>query len=106
MVLGKGGGWTIYGRNNKVVRSAQGSPNLVAHHNNFLNCIRNGGTPNADIGINHYSSALCHLGNIAARLGRTLRFDPANERFVDDNEANQLVSREYRAGHFAVPRGV
>ena len=36
----------------------------------------------------------------------TLRFDPRAERFPDDREANALVRREYRAGHWAVPQGV
>jgi hypothetical protein len=49
---------------------------------------------------------LVHLGNIACRLGRTLRFDTAAERIVGDDEANRLLSRAYRDGHWAVPRGV
>jgi hypothetical protein len=47
-----------------------------------------------------------HLGNIACRLGRTLRFDAAAERIIGDAEAHALLTRAYRDGHWAVPRGV
>lgn len=50
----------------------------------------------------HPSCVLCHVGNIAYRLGRSLEFDPAAERFKDD-EANQYLKREYREG-FEVPQ--
>ena len=40
-----------------------------------------------------------------ARLGRTLEFDPRKERFVKDAEAQAMVGRTYREGHWAVPKG-
>jgi predicted dehydrogenase len=59
-----------------------------------------------DLGVEieegHLSSALCHLGDIAYRLGRSLRFDPQKETFPQDSEANALLTREYRAP-FVVP---
>ena len=45
----------------------------------------------------HLSSALAHLGNISYRLGRQLEFDPVAERFIGDEDANNMLSREYRA---------
>lgn len=48
------------------------------------------------------SCAHCHLGNTAFRLGRSLRFDPATERYHDD-DANQYLTREYRKD-FEVPK--
>jgi predicted dehydrogenase len=56
-----------------------------------------------DIEEGHLSSALCHLGNISYRLGRTLDFDPRTERFTTDKEANAMLTREYRAP-FVVPQ--
>jgi predicted dehydrogenase len=44
-------------------------------------------------------AAICHLGNIAYRVGRTVKFDPKNETFPGDAEANALLTREYRAGY-------
>jgi hypothetical protein len=45
----------------------------------------------------HLSSTLCHLGNISYRMGRSVRFDGAKERFVGDEEADKLLGRTYRA---------
>jgi predicted dehydrogenase len=72
------------------------------HMQNFIDCIRSGNRPNADVEIGHKSTRLCHLGNIAYRTGRTLKFDGATETFVDDSEANKLLGRTYRAP-FALP---
>jgi predicted dehydrogenase len=66
------------------------------HLRNFLDCIRSGRRPNADIEIGHKSTRLCHLGNIAFRTGRALRFDPRAESFPGDAEANRLLGRTYR----------
>ena len=45
----------------------------------------------------HYSASLVHLANISFRLGgRELKFDGAAEKFVNDPEANALLTRNYR----------
>ncbi len=72
------------------------------HLRNFLDCVRDGKRPNADIEEGHKSTRLCHLGNIASRVGRTLHFDAANETIEDDREANELLARGYRKP-FALP---
>jgi predicted dehydrogenase len=69
-----------------------------AHYGNFLECIKSGKTPNASIEEGHKSTRLCHLGNIAWRLGRTLKFDAKTETIVGDKEANAMLSRKYRKG--------
>jgi hypothetical protein len=68
------------------------------HYQNFIDAVRkrDPGILNAEIEEGHKSSALCHLANISYRLGRTLEFDPATERFVGDEEANALLTRQYR----------
>jgi hypothetical protein len=53
----------------------------------------------------HYASAIAHLGNISYRLGRRLEFDPKTEKFVGDKEADQHLTRKYRAP-FVVPEKV
>jgi predicted dehydrogenase len=53
----------------------------------------------------HLSSGLAHLGNIAYRLDRVLTFDPKTEKFVNDKEADAMLTREYRPG-YAVPANV
>ena len=76
-----------------------------AHQRNFLDCIKNGRRPNADIEEGHKSTRLCHLGNIAYRTGRSLRFDASTETIAGDAEANQLLGRIYRKP-FIVPEKV
>ncbi|MGB2865397.1 MAG: hypothetical protein WBC05_18855 [Sedimentisphaerales bacterium] len=41
--------------------------------------------------------AVCHLANIAMKLKRKLRWDPDEERFVNDEQANRLLSKSVRA---------
>ncbi len=68
------------------------------HLANFLDCIRSGKRPNADIEEGHKSTLLCHLGNIAYRTGRVLSIDPQNGHIKNDAEAEALWRREYRTG--------
>jgi predicted dehydrogenase len=107
MLLGKRGGFKIFGPRNKLIEEVNtGEPDLAAHHQNFLECIASGGQPHADIELNHRSSALCHLGNIATRSGGAIQFDPQSEQITGNAEAASLVRRAYREGHWAVPQGV
>jgi predicted dehydrogenase len=81
------------------------SAGQAAHVQNFLDCVRARNRPNADIETGHLSTRLCHLGNIAYRVGRKLIFDPAREAFVNDPEADKLLSREY-SSRFEMPSHV
>ncbi|WP_165250247.1 Gfo/Idh/MocA family protein [Paludisphaera soli] len=74
------------------------------HYANFLAAVRARDPKilNADIEEGHLSSAYCHLGNIAYRLGRKLHINPASESFVNDSEADAMLTRDYRAP-FVVP---
>jgi predicted dehydrogenase len=68
------------------------------HMGNFYDCTVSRKTPISDVHSQHRSVSLCHLGNIAMRLGRPLRWDSAKESFLDDAEANKHLSREQRHG--------
>lgn len=72
---------------------------IVNHMGNFFDCVTARKTPVSDVESQHRSVTTCHLGNISMRLGRKLNWDPAAEKFVNDNEANQWLSREQRAGY-------
>lgn len=106
LILGKGQGWELFGPKNVLREKAKGRLEGTPHHRDFLECIRSGKPPHADIEIGHLSASLCHLGNIATRLERTLHFDPVKEQIIGDDEAAKLVRREYRKDHWAVPKGV
>jgi predicted dehydrogenase len=66
------------------------------HMGNFFDCVRSRKTPVADVESAHRSVTMCHLGSIAIRLRRPLRWDPLREQFVGDDEANAFVAREQR----------
>jgi len=51
---------------------------------------------NAPVEIGHRSATLCHLANIAMTLGRGLQWDPEEERFSDDEQANRMTWRPMR----------
>ncbi len=104
MILSKMGGWKLYGRKNELLEEEKGTYSVHDHTANFLAAIRNGTRLNTDIETGHGSTALIHLANILARTGEgSLTFDPTAERFVDAPEANALVGRSYRQGHWAAP---
>ncbi|MBP7937359.1 MAG: Gfo/Idh/MocA family oxidoreductase [Phycisphaerae bacterium] len=108
MFFSKHGRFKVVGPGNKPldVKINWGQGNSCdVHQQNWMECIRSGARPNSDVQGAHQTGVLIHLANIGARLGRPLRFDPATERIVGDEEANAMLSREYRAGgHWAVPK--
>jgi hypothetical protein len=95
-------GWHV---ENGEERSEKATATDEPHKRNFLDCIRDGKRPAADIEEGHKSTRLCHLGNIAYRLGRTLRFDATAESIPGDAEATALLRRTYRKG-FEMPEKV
>jgi predicted dehydrogenase len=68
----------------------------VSHVRNFLDCVKSRNRPVADVEEGHRTATMCHLGNIATRLGRGLRWDAGNEEFVGDADANRRLHYEYR----------
>jgi len=66
------------------------------HHRNFIDCIKTRDRTAAPVEIGHRSVTICHLGNIAMILKRKLRWDPDNERFIDNDEANRMLARAMR----------
>lgn len=68
------------------------------HMGNFFECVRSRKLPICDVEIGHRSASVCHLGVISMRLGRKLRWDPEEETFVGDAEANGWLAREMRKG--------
>jgi len=62
-----------------------------------LDCIKNGNEPITPIEVGHRSTSICHLGNIAMKLQRKLRWNPDQEQFLDDDQANRMLSKPLRA---------
>lgn len=101
MVMDGSGYKTFLGQKQEPGPSRDGGGD---HFANWIEAIRAGNRDqlHAEAEEGHYSSALCHLGNIAYRLGRSLIFDPKAETFVGDSEAQQMLARKYR-DPFVVP---
>ncbi|HAH46906.1 MAG TPA: gfo/Idh/MocA family oxidoreductase, partial [Planctomycetaceae bacterium] len=72
---------------------------IVNHMGNFFDCIETRATPISSVQNQHRSVTVCHIGNISQRLGRKLTWDPQQEQFVGDAEANAWLKREQRAGY-------
>jgi len=66
------------------------------HHANWLECIRTRRQPSSHEEIGHRSASLGHLVTVAYKLGRSLKWDPVREQFVNDDEANRLRARAMR----------
>jgi len=67
------------------------------HHQDWIDCIRARKQPICDVEIGHRSASVCHLGNIAYWVKRPLKWDPVQEEFIDDREANRLLQRAMRS---------
>jgi len=83
---------------NKEVSAKKYDDDERGHIANFLDCVRTGKRPNADIAEAHKSTLLCHLGNIAHRTNRVLTTSEKDGHIIGDDAAMQLWSREYRPG--------
>lgn len=66
------------------------------HYKDFLDAIRSRKNPISDVEVGHRTASVCTLGNIAYQLGRPLRWNPEKEQFVNDADANKLLSRPIR----------
>ena len=96
-----GSGWKVYAKKGEVGPSEK--PSGGSHTKNFLECIKTRKQPNADVELGRLSTTICHLGNICTRLKRDVRFDPQAENFANDQEANALLTKEYRAPYTLPP---
>lgn len=67
------------------------------HYQNFLDCVKSREKPVADVEVGHRTATVCHLGNMAVRLGRKIAWDPVKEQIAGDAEAAAMLSRPYRA---------
>ncbi len=100
-------GWIQYGYN-KIEASSEAIKDSVIgadeirlpvsndHYRNFLDCVKSREEPIEPVEVGHRTASICHAGNMAMRLKRKLQWDPENETFVNDDEANQMLRRPYR----------
>jgi len=101
-------GWILCNRGGKLISDPPeianeplGSDDIrlyesPGHYQNFIDCVRSRKLPVADVEIGHRSVSVCHLGNIAIRLRRRIRWDPDKEQIIGDEEAARWVSKPMR----------
>jgi len=91
--------FTVYDQDNLDRPERAGKLDAILNHmGNFFDCIQSRKAPISDVSGQHRSISVCHLGNLSMKLGRVLQWNPENEEFVDDPQANTLLKREQRAG--------
>ena len=70
--------------------------NRFGEHRDFLDCVKSRQATYAPAEVGHRTISIAHIGNIAMKLGRKLKWDPAAERFPKDDAANRMLSRAMR----------
>ena len=85
-----------------VIALYKGKP-YEGHKQNFYRCIREGGLPVSDVFSHIMAMNTCHLTSIAARLGRAIKWDPAAEKIIGDDQAATFAARSPRKD-FESPR--
>jgi len=101
-------GWIEAGDSGKIVASREDlfgeqppagmhGTDPAKHVREFLDCVRSREKPSCHAKAARHGHVACHAAAIAWKLGRKLRFDPATEMFIDDDEANALRRIERRA---------
>lgn len=82
---------------------AESIPNSIGHHNEWIQACKNGTPTTCNF---DYSGALTEavlLGNVAYRAGQTLKWDGNNMRATNCPEADELITKQYRAGWEVTP---
>ncbi|MEM1136463.1 MAG: Gfo/Idh/MocA family oxidoreductase [Bacteroidota bacterium] len=97
-------GWTFYpnDKNKEIIhvdhqlREPDGQ-NIPELWTDFLQAIKKGTTPVADIQEGHYATNMSLLGMLSYKLGRSIIWDGSKDIITGDSEANKLLKRAYRA---------
>lgn len=85
----------------KILHSVIGDNEIKLYHSpemheNWLDCIRSRKEPVAPVEVGHRSCSACLVNSIAMKIPRKLHWDPKKEKFINDAEANSMLSRPQR----------
>jgi predicted dehydrogenase len=102
-------GWTFYPADKKkeiIKQAAQldepDQQNIKLVWQDFMNSIKTGKLPFADIEKGRQATNMALLGMLSARLGRSIEWDEKNDKILNDKQANKMLSRKYR-GNWIYP---
>ena len=87
--------------NDKIISSVIGENEIHLYkseeqHGNWLDCIQSRLQPISPVEVGHRSCSTCLLHHIAMKVKRKIYWDPMNERFINDDEANSMLNRPHR----------
>ncbi|QDV69637.1 Inositol 2-dehydrogenase [Rosistilla carotiformis] len=82
-----------------AIEEVYGGPVSENHTANFIDAMKSRKQPISDVWSHNRMLEICHLSNIAMRLDRELKWDPAKREIVGDDQANSFLSREDRKGY-------
>jgi predicted dehydrogenase len=82
-----------------AIEDVYGGPVSENHSANFIECMKSRKQPISDVWSHNRMLEICHLANIAMRLGRALNWDPAKREIVGDAQANSFLARASREGY-------
>ena len=82
-----------------AIEQVYGGPIPKNHSVNFIESMNSRKQPISDVWSHNRMLEICHLSNIAMRLGRELSWDPVKREIVGDSEANTFLARESRKGY-------
>jgi hypothetical protein len=85
----------------KIINSVIGANEInlyrsTEQHGNWLDCIKTRLQPISPVEVGHRSCSTCLLHHVAMKLKRKINWDPMNERFINDDEANSMLNRPHR----------
>ncbi len=81
-----------------AIEEIYGGPVAENHTANFIDGMSSREQPISDVWSHNRMLEICHLSNIAMRLGRAVAWDPAKREIVGDDQANSFLARENRKG--------
>jgi len=82
-----------------AIEKLYGGPVPANHSINFIESMQSRKQPISDVWSHNRMLEICHLSNIAMRLGRALNWDPVKREIIGDAEANAFLARESRKGY-------
>jgi predicted dehydrogenase len=82
-----------------AVEAVYGGEVSENHTANFVNAMRTRKQPISDVWSHNRMLEICHLSNIAMRLGRELKWDPIQRQIIGDAQANSFLAREHRQAY-------
>lgn len=91
-------GFEVYPDNDKIGRRYENTTDATAlHARKFVDSLKSRKPNNAGVEVGHRATLIGHLGNIAFKTGKKLRWDAEGESFIDAADANRLLARDWRA---------